>query len=166
MGTPKNPCGRQQGRVRPSHAGCRRFARQQVQRACGNRGPGADKNRERVSHTALRDRQNPPAACRGGLPVSSHVCAHQPDPERPCARCIGGVLQHACRLHANRPRRYAPSRARGLLNPAHARAEGWVLVTNNAREFCRVEGLAVENWVTPKQKHYQTNSCLRLLNKR
>ena len=34
---------------------------------------------------------------------------------------------------------------------AHARAEGWVLVTNNEREFCRVEGLAVENWVTPKQ---------------
>ena len=30
---------------------------------------------------------------------------------------------------------------------AHARAEGWVLVTNNEREFCRVPGLAVENWV-------------------
>ncbi|MDA8176277.1 MULTISPECIES: PIN domain-containing protein [Acidithiobacillus] len=31
---------------------------------------------------------------------------------------------------------------------AHARAEGWILVTNNEREFCRVEGLQVENWVT------------------
>ncbi|MEY8689586.1 MAG: type II toxin-antitoxin system VapC family toxin [Leptothrix sp. (in: b-proteobacteria)] len=30
---------------------------------------------------------------------------------------------------------------------AHARAEGWVLVTNNEREFVRVGGLAVENWV-------------------
>ncbi len=30
---------------------------------------------------------------------------------------------------------------------AHARAEGWVLVTNNESEFRRVEGLAVENWV-------------------
>ena len=30
---------------------------------------------------------------------------------------------------------------------AHARAEGWVLVTNNEREFCRVPGLAVESWV-------------------
>ena len=30
---------------------------------------------------------------------------------------------------------------------AHARAEGWVLVTNNEREFRRVKGLAVENWV-------------------
>jgi len=29
---------------------------------------------------------------------------------------------------------------------AHARAEGWVLVTNNEREFRWVEGLAVENW--------------------
>lgn len=30
---------------------------------------------------------------------------------------------------------------------AHARAEGWVLVTNNEREFVRVPGLVVENWV-------------------
>ena len=29
---------------------------------------------------------------------------------------------------------------------AHARAEGWVLVTNNEREFRRVDGLTVENW--------------------
>jgi len=30
---------------------------------------------------------------------------------------------------------------------AHARAEGWILVTNNEREFVRVPGLQVENWV-------------------
>lgn len=29
---------------------------------------------------------------------------------------------------------------------AHARAEGWILVTNNEREFIRIEGLQVENW--------------------
>lgn len=29
---------------------------------------------------------------------------------------------------------------------AHAHAEGWILVTNNEREFIRVEGLQVENW--------------------
>lgn len=29
---------------------------------------------------------------------------------------------------------------------AHARAEGWILVTNNEREFARVGGLQVENW--------------------
>ena len=30
---------------------------------------------------------------------------------------------------------------------AHARAEGWTLVTNNSREFARVPGLQIENWV-------------------
>lgn len=30
---------------------------------------------------------------------------------------------------------------------AHARAEGWILVTNNEREFARVPDLQVENWV-------------------
>lgn len=29
---------------------------------------------------------------------------------------------------------------------AHAIAHGWVLVTNNEREFVRVKGLSVENW--------------------
>lgn len=29
---------------------------------------------------------------------------------------------------------------------AHARAEGWILVTNNEREFVRVKELTVENW--------------------
>lgn len=30
---------------------------------------------------------------------------------------------------------------------AHARAQGWIIVTNNEREFIRVAGLQVENWV-------------------
>jgi tRNA(fMet)-specific endonuclease VapC len=30
---------------------------------------------------------------------------------------------------------------------AHARAEGWILVTNNEQKFVRVPGLQVENWV-------------------
>jgi tRNA(fMet)-specific endonuclease VapC len=30
---------------------------------------------------------------------------------------------------------------------AHALAKGWTLVTNNTREFARVPGLRVENWV-------------------
>lgn len=30
---------------------------------------------------------------------------------------------------------------------AHARSQGWILVTNNEREFLRVDGLNVENWV-------------------
>ena len=32
---------------------------------------------------------------------------------------------------------------------AHAVAERLTLVTNNEREFSRVEGLAVENWARP-----------------
>lgn len=31
---------------------------------------------------------------------------------------------------------------------AHARSNNWVMVTNNEKEFRRVEGLSVENWVT------------------
>ena len=34
-----------------------------------------------------------------------------------------------------------------LLIAAHARAEGCTLVTNNEREFRRVDGLTVENWL-------------------
>lgn len=33
---------------------------------------------------------------------------------------------------------------------AHAKAAGLVLVTNNEREFQRVGGLEIENWVEPK----------------
>ena len=35
-----------------------------------------------------------------------------------------------------------------LLIAGHARSEGLVLVTNNEKEFNRVEGLRVENWVS------------------
>lgn len=31
---------------------------------------------------------------------------------------------------------------------AHARAEGWILVTDNEREFVRIPGLQIENWVS------------------
>ena len=37
-----------------------------------------------------------------------------------------------------------------MLIAAHARALGLVLVTNNEREFSRVEGLLLENWVKHK----------------
>ena len=36
--------------------------------------------------------------------------------------------------------------ANDMLIAAHARAENLTLVTNNTREFERVEGLALENW--------------------
>ena len=37
--------------------------------------------------------------------------------------------------------------ANDMLIAAHAKSRGLILVTNNAREFERVEGLTVENWV-------------------
>ncbi len=37
--------------------------------------------------------------------------------------------------------------ANDLLIAAHAKALGLTLVTNNTREFERVEGLSIENWV-------------------
>jgi len=33
-----------------------------------------------------------------------------------------------------------------MLIAAHAKANGYILVTNNVREFARVDGLAVEDW--------------------
>jgi len=33
---------------------------------------------------------------------------------------------------------------------AHARSEGQILVSNNVREFERVEGLRLENWIESK----------------
>ena len=49
---------------------------------------------------------------------------------------IRAVLQHRGEMIGNND----------LWLAAHARAEGWILVTNNEREFGRVEGLQMENW--------------------
>ena len=34
-----------------------------------------------------------------------------------------------------------------LLIAAHAKSQGYIIVTNNIREFSRVDGLVIENWV-------------------
>ena len=43
-------------------------------------------------------------------------------------------------------RKGTPIGAMDMLIAGHARAEGATLVTNNTREFERVEGLPLENW--------------------
>ena len=59
------------------------------------------------------------------------------------------VGQHYGQIRSTLERAGQPIGNNDLWIAAHARAEGWVLVTNNEREFRRVDGLAVENWVTP-----------------
>ena len=57
------------------------------------------------------------------------------------------VSQHYGEIRSALERRGLPIGNNDLWIAAHARAEGWVLVTHNEREFLRVDGLAVENWV-------------------
>lgn len=57
------------------------------------------------------------------------------------------AAQHYGQIRSALERKGRPIGNNDLWIAAHARAEGWVLVTNNEREFSRVEGLAVENWV-------------------
>jgi tRNA(fMet)-specific endonuclease VapC len=59
------------------------------------------------------------------------------------------VGQHYGQIRAALETRGLPIGNNDLWIAAHARAEDWILVTNNAREFERVEGLVVENWVAP-----------------
>ena len=58
------------------------------------------------------------------------------------------VGRHYGEIRSDLARAGQPIGNNDLWIAAHARARGWVLVTNNEREFRRVDGLAVENWVT------------------
>lgn len=55
--------------------------------------------------------------------------------------------EHYGQIRAELQRNGLPLGNNDLWLAAHARAEGWILVTNNEREFVRVPGLQVENWV-------------------
>lgn len=50
------------------------------------------------------------------------------------------------KIRADLERKGTPIGPMDMLIAAHARAEGLVLVTNNTREFVRVEDLDVEDW--------------------
>lgn len=54
---------------------------------------------------------------------------------------------HYGSIRADLERKGTPIGVNDLHIAAHARSEGLVLVTNNLREFERVEGLRLENWV-------------------
>jgi tRNA(fMet)-specific endonuclease VapC len=57
------------------------------------------------------------------------------------------VGQHYGQIRSTLERKGQPIGNNDLWIAAHARAEGWVLVTDNEREFRRIDKLAVENWV-------------------
>jgi Predicted nucleic acid-binding protein, contains PIN domain len=59
---------------------------------------------------------------------------------------------HYARIRADLKKRGAMIGANDLFIAAHARSLGLILVTNNTREFGRVEGLALENWTLTSPK--------------
>jgi tRNA(fMet)-specific endonuclease VapC len=54
---------------------------------------------------------------------------------------------HYGKIRANLRRVGTPVGFHDMMIAAHARSEGLTLVTNNRREFDRIPGLQVENWV-------------------
>lgn len=59
----------------------------------------------------------------------------------------GKAAQEYGLIRAELTARGSPIGANDLLIAAHARSLGLTLITNNGREFERVPGLTVENWV-------------------
>lgn len=57
------------------------------------------------------------------------------------------VAEHYADIRAQLEREGKPIGNNDLWLAAHARAKNWVLVSNNTREFERVVGLKLENWV-------------------
>jgi tRNA(fMet)-specific endonuclease VapC len=88
-----------------------------------------------------------------------HGAAKSSDPERSlavvedfCSRlellAYGAkAAQHYGQIRADLERRGTPIGVNDLHIAAHARSEGLTLVSNNLREFERVNGLLCENWV-------------------
>ena len=52
------------------------------------------------------------------------------------------------RIRADLKRKGTPIGANDLMIAAHAKSLGMTLVTNNTREFARVEGLMLEDWAS------------------
>ena len=65
---------------------------------------------------------------------------------QPCALPLAAA-GHCGDIRAALQKQGLPIGNNDLWLTAHARAEGWTLVTHNTREFARVPGLRVENWV-------------------
>jgi tRNA(fMet)-specific endonuclease VapC len=73
------------------------------------------------------------------LPFTAEAAAHFGQ--------LRGELERAGRPAGSLERAGRPAGSYDMLIGAHARSEGLILVTNNEREFARMPGLRVENWV-------------------
>jgi tRNA(fMet)-specific endonuclease VapC len=60
----------------------------------------------------------------------------------------GGAASHYGQIRAALTRVGRPCGTHDMLIGGHARSEGLTVVTNNVREFARMPGLRVENWVS------------------
>jgi len=60
------------------------------------------------------------------------------------------AASHYGSIRADLERKGTPIGINDLHIAGHARSEGFILITNNTREFDRVNALRVENWVEPK----------------
>lgn len=58
------------------------------------------------------------------------------------------AASHSGQIRAELKKKGTPIGAYDVLIAGHARSLGLVLVTNNTREFNRVDGLRIEDWVT------------------
>jgi predicted nucleic acid-binding protein len=72
---------------------------------------------------------------------------YQPDADEVEITRRGDTGTHYGRLRSELEKRGSPIGAYDLLIAAHAIALRLILVTNNVREFRRVSGLRLENWV-------------------
>ena len=64
----------------------------------------------------------------------------------------GDAAVHTGQLRAELAKAGTPIGPYDQMIAGHARSQGLILVTNNRREFDRVPGLRVEDWVTPDQQ--------------
>lgn len=60
---------------------------------------------------------------------------------------VDAAVRYGC-VRADLERSGTPIGAMDTLIAAHALSVGAVIVTNNTKDFCRVSGLHLENWVT------------------
>lgn len=87
-----------------------------------------------------------------GAEKSTHVEANLAQVESFCARLDvldfdAHAAAHYGQIRADLERQGRPIGAYDLMIAGHARSRGLIVVTNNVREFERVDGLRIEDWV-------------------